>query len=204
MENGNKNEIEVLKSKAVAGETAAQVDLGRTLAAGAIPDLIESVRWFRAAAENGDPEAQYLLAVRYLNGQGVPQDNEEAVTWLKRSADHGHPGAQDSLGVRYATGQGVAQNDVEALSWFRRAAEQGHPVAQFNVGLAYAQGRGIPVDMVEAYAWFCLSAEQGDSVATGAVETVVESLSLDELRRARTLFHRLFAQLKRHPAGLSA
>ena len=201
---GGKQEQEQIRLRAASGDARAQVQLGRTLAAGGVPNLIESVRWFRSAADRGDAEAQYLLAVRYLNGQGVDQDHDEAVKWLRRAAEQGHPGAQDSLGVRFATGQGVPQNDIQALAWFRKAAEQGHPVAQFNLGLAYAQGRGSGVDIVEAYAWFCLSAEQGDGVAAGAVETVVESLSLDELRRARTLFHRLYNQFKNSAVGKAA
>ncbi len=182
-----------LMSRAEAGDPVAQIELARQLAESTVPDLLGAVRWFRAAAEKGNPEAQYLLAVRYLNGQGVEQSPTEAVNWLRRAAEQGHAGAQDSLGVRYATGQGIEQNDIEALRWFRKAAEQGHPVAQFNLGLAFAQGRGGPVDLIQAYAWFCLSAEQGDGVAAGALETILESLTLEELRKARTAFHQLYA-----------
>ena len=182
-----------LKSQAEAGEEAAQLQLARQFADAGVPDLASAAMWFRRAAEQGNSEAQYCLAVRHLNGQGVDQDPAEAVRWLQKASDQGHVGAQDSLGVRYATGQGVAQNEAEALKWFRRAAEQGHAVAQFNLGLAYAQGKGASIDLIEAYAWFCLSAEMGDAVAAGAVETVMESLTVDELRRARVLFHQLYS-----------
>ncbi len=146
----------------------------------------------RTHAETGDPEAQYQLALSYLNGQGVTQNEEQAAFWLRKAAHQGHARAQDSLGVRYSTGEGVQQSDLEALGWFRRAAEQGYPVAQFNLALAYAQGRGTGTNLIEAYAWFCLCAEQGDTAAAGAVETLLESLSLDELKKARVLFHRLY------------
>ena len=193
-----------LKTKAEAGDASAQLQLARQFADGGVPDLVSAAKWFRRAAEQGNTGAQYNLAVRHLNGQGVDQDPAEAVKWLRKAADQGHAGAQDSLGVRYATGQGVTQNESEALKWFRRAAEQGHAVAQFNLGLAYAQGKGGAIDLVGAYAWFCLSAELGDAVAADAVETVVESLTLDELRQARALFHQLYSGFSRNRLSKAA
>lgn len=154
--------------------------------------LAPDVNAICAAAERGDREGQYQLALCYLNGRGVAQDVQEAVRWLRCSAEQGLPEAQDGLGVRFSVGDGVVQDDLEALKWFRRAAEQGYAVAQFNLALAYAQGRGTEVDLIEAYAWFCLCAEQGDVAAAGAVDTIVETLSLEELRRARGLFNRLY------------
>lgn len=156
----------------------------------------------RIAAERGDREAQYQLALCYLNGNGVAQDIQEAVRWLSCAAEQGLAEAQDGLGVRFSVGDGVAQDDGEALKWFRRAAEQGYAVAQFNLALAYAQGRGAEVNMIEAYAWFCLCAEQGDVAAAGAVDTIVETLTLEELRRARGLFNALY--LGFHPARPAA
>lgn len=187
-----------VRGRAEAGEAEAQLELGRQLAGAVTPDIAGAVTWYQRAADQGLAAAQFALAVCYLNGQGVPQDTSRAAILLRKAADQGHAGAQDSLGVRYATGEGVAQNDAEALKWFRKAAEQGHPVAQFNLGLAYAQGRGGAVDLLQAYAWFCLSAELGDAVAAGAAETVVESLTVDDLRRARVIFHKMYAQYGKH------
>lgn len=160
------------------------------------------VKTLRAAAERGDRVGQYQLALTYLNGKGVSQDAQEAVRWLRCAAEQGLPEAQDGLGVRFSVGDGVVQDDREALLWFRRAAEQGYAVAQFNLALAYAQGRGTEVDMIEAYAWFCLCAEQGDVAAAGAVDTIVETLTLEELRRARGLFNSLY--LGFHPTRSAA
>lgn len=188
-------------ARAEDGDPQAQFELACSLAEGPAPNLVESARVLRLAAERGLAAAQYSLGVRFLNGQGVPENVVEAVHWLRRAAEQGHPGAQDSMGVRYATGQGVPTDEAEAFRWFHKAAEQGHVVAQFNLGLAYAQGNGTQPDPVRAYAWFCLSAEQGDVVATGAVETLVESFSLEQLKRARKLFHELFNRYHRKEQG---
>ena len=41
----------------------------------------------RAAAEQGDAEAQFNLGVRYRDGTGVPQDDAEAVRWYRLAAE---------------------------------------------------------------------------------------------------------------------
>ena len=40
----------------------------------------------RQAAEQGHANAQFLLGLRYTNGEGVPQDYVEAHMWLNLAA----------------------------------------------------------------------------------------------------------------------
>jgi len=47
------------------------------------------VYWYRKAAEQEYPVAQYNLGVRYDNGQGVPQDYKQAVYWFSKAAEQG-------------------------------------------------------------------------------------------------------------------
>jgi TPR repeat protein len=44
--------------------------------------MIEAVKWYRKAAEQGFPEAQYGLGVCYANGDGVPKNYMEAYKWM--------------------------------------------------------------------------------------------------------------------------
>jgi uncharacterized protein len=44
-------------------------------------DYVEAVKWFRLGADQGNAEAQYVLANIYEFGQGVTQDYKEAVKW---------------------------------------------------------------------------------------------------------------------------
>jgi len=48
--------------------------------------------WNRA--RQGEPEAQYRLALLYLHGKGVPQSIPAALQWLREAADKGHPAAR--------------------------------------------------------------------------------------------------------------
>ena len=47
------------------------------------PEKTRSAEECREAAENGDPDAQYWLGVRYRDGIGVSQNYREAWTWLR-------------------------------------------------------------------------------------------------------------------------
>ncbi len=119
----------------------------------------------RAAAENGDADAQLRLGVMYDNGQGVAQDYAEAMTWFRRAAAQGNAGAQVALGVMYAGGQGVPQDYAEAMTWYRRAAAQGNAGAQVNLGVMYSKGRGVAQDHAEALVWYRRAAAQDYGLA---------------------------------------
>lgn len=49
-------------------------------------DLVRAADLFRQAAEAGDAEAQYAIAVMLQTGKGQALDPGEAATWLRRSA----------------------------------------------------------------------------------------------------------------------
>ena len=50
----------------------------------------EAVTLFRQSAMQGNPDAQYNLAVAYAFGEGVNQDFNEAVTWYAQAAEQGN------------------------------------------------------------------------------------------------------------------
>jgi hypothetical protein len=52
-------------------------------------DDAEAARWYRLAAEQGQPMAQASLGGCYLNGRGVEKDLVAAHAWLTRSAAGG-------------------------------------------------------------------------------------------------------------------
>jgi uncharacterized protein len=43
-----------------------------------------------SAAEQGDADAQYRLALMYFVGEGTPQDFKAAIKWHKKAAEQGH------------------------------------------------------------------------------------------------------------------
>ena len=52
-------------------------------------DYAEAAKWWRKAAGQGCPDAQYNLGVVYRASRGVPQDYVQAHMWFNLSAAHG-------------------------------------------------------------------------------------------------------------------
>jgi TPR repeat protein len=79
-------------------------------------------------AEDGDPEAQYQLAMRYESGAfGEKQDNEKALYWFRQAAASGHVMAMKSLAHIYQNGLAGTAVDLKAAQYWSekaRAAEK--------------------------------------------------------------------------------
>jgi len=76
-------------------------------------------------ADQGDPEAQYQMGVRFHNGEDFPQDDAQAMQWFLRAAEQGHPTAQSALGAYYWAGRGVPEDLTKAYFWSEIALAEG-------------------------------------------------------------------------------
>lgn len=78
---------------------------------------------FRAAAEQGNVNAQYYTGLMYANGEGTEQNYAEAAKWYQKAAAHDHPDALVQLARLYVTGSGVEADASKAVELFARAAK---------------------------------------------------------------------------------
>lgn len=92
--------------------------------------------WLERAAQGGDAEAQYNLALYMAQGGALESESEAATNWLFSAAQQGLAVAQTELGLRYAKGLGVVIDPVEAHKWFLIAASQKEPAAITNLQLS--------------------------------------------------------------------
>jgi formylglycine-generating enzyme required for sulfatase activity len=104
-------------------------------------------------ANQGRPEAQFVLGSLYTMGKGIPRDPVQAGMWFKAAAEQGYAAAQEVLAVMYLTGNGVGREPALAAQWSYRAAEQGITAAQLRLAKMQALGEGAPKDNVAAYSW---------------------------------------------------
>jgi TPR repeat protein len=92
-------------------------------------DDAEAVRWYRKAAGQGDPSAQYNLGLMYAAGQGVPQDYVEAHMWLNLAASRAAGDDQKKfadlreLFAKKMTAQQIAEAQRRAREWKPRSGE---------------------------------------------------------------------------------
>jgi len=110
----------------------------------------KAVEWYKLAADRGDREAMFALAMFRLQGRGGPRDRDAGAKWLAAAAKLGHPLAAYDLALLYIEGQLFPQDFTRAAELLRAAAQAGLPEAQYALGTLYKQGRGVAKDMKEA------------------------------------------------------
>lgn len=93
----------------------------------------EAARWYRRAARQNYPKAQYNLALLYEDGRGVEQDYKQASQWYVQAAKGGFTKAKNNLGILYVTGKGVRRDNKIAEKLFKQAAQEGDADAAYNL-----------------------------------------------------------------------
>ena len=142
-------------------------------------------------ASSGNPQANNLLGLMYMQGNGVTQNTVQAKTYFAAGARTGHldslqnlniildaeyreelktvkPAAQggDSqsqtrLGRMYEFGHGVDPSPTDAFLWYQTAAAQNDLDGTMNLARAYNFGIGTNQDLIKAEAGYLAAARQG-------------------------------------------
>src|SRR6516165_652217 len=87
-------------------------------------DLNEAdVASLKMQAEEGDPEAQFEVALAYAYGAAVPRNDLSATQWMRKAAEVGFAPAMANLGLMYQEGRGVSRDQKLALQWMQKAAD---------------------------------------------------------------------------------
>ena len=101
------------------------------------------------AAEAGNADAQYELAMGYITGickgQMVDVSSADAYNWMMLAAEQGHATAMENIGRGYLNGyigiavsrQQIPINRKTALSWLQKALVAGAPGAGRELGHYY-------------------------------------------------------------------
>lgn len=147
------------------------------------PDYVKAHFYATMAANQDNPEAQFLLALCYENGIGVAQDKKTALNWYQHAAQNGLPGAKiikegtrvlNKPAMTMDVGwQGSAQykqallelktpstreTGLETLS---EAASLGYPLAEYRLAMEYLQGDGMTQDDAKAFNLLSQAANRG-------------------------------------------
>ena len=83
-----------LRKAALAGYRPAMVALARLHG-----DGFEAAQWWRAAANAGDPEAQFAVGVMYARGEAGSGTARHRRRWFEKAAEQGHAAAQFNIGI---------------------------------------------------------------------------------------------------------
>lgn len=181
--------IEWIQKAALKGYPMAMTALG-TIYSGSIESIPEDKErsrfWTQRAADLGEPDAQYNLALE-IHEEGNAQ---EAIPLYKKAADQGHPMAAFNIGSLYYNGlDGIEQDYAEAVKWFRKSAESGFGMGEYWLGLCYINGLGVESDPEMFRFWMNKALEHGYAEAAEALKDVEATESarqevLEQLKHA--------------------
>ena len=159
-----------------------------TVKAGAPPpNFAEAAKWYRIAAEIGQPYAENRLGVFYRDGTGVETNLQEAVKWLRLAAktapvpefqadlaDAERQLKQAPPAIPVISHAEIFDQDVAQANTLRAALARSPSDFQVKknlaevagkIGLALEKGAWVPQSMTEAAKWYRIAADAGNPVA---------------------------------------
>ncbi|WP_295761866.1 hypothetical protein [uncultured Oscillibacter sp.] len=113
----------------------------------------EALRWYREAAEGGNPNDWFEVGFLYEEGKGTEQDMAYAVSCYQKelARDPDHTGANNYLGRAYFTGKGVPQDYAKAFRHLSVAHDKkGNTWGVFYLAKCCFYGLGTPQDYAKA------------------------------------------------------
>jgi len=102
--------------------------------------------------EMGSGQATAFLAILYMTGNYVREDQHQALLLFQQAAESGNPGGMVYAASMYYQGQGTEPDASAAAYYYQMAADIGVPEAYANLGILYDSGQGVPQDAEEAAA----------------------------------------------------
>ena len=164
IDKGDKKVVPTLEKMA---ETKEQLFAARLLkecyqkGLGVEKNVEKQAYYLEKLAKNGDIDAQYELALLYLNSKKA----EKAVKWFKQASNEGHVGATYYAGWLYFKGEGVKQDKEEAIKLLKMAADKDFVMAQYRLGQIFYEGDGTTKDYDKAAEYITKAAYKNNTEA---------------------------------------
>lgn len=148
------------RNAAEKGNSDAQYNLASPLLT---RDMAQREKWLAASTKQGNPYAQYELALQYYDLAAVylpeigeePKERLRALPLLLSAAERGHVQAMDILGYLHESRSELDKG--VAAEWYLKAAERGYIGGQKHLSQMYLHGKGVKQDWNKAYFWGCLA-----------------------------------------------
>ena len=161
-----KEEIEILRADAFAGDAGAQNDLGCAYSSGdgVIKNQKEAFMWFERSAKQGNKYGQYNTGRYYHYGISVKKDIKKAIEWYEKSALQNFGKAANMLGEIYENGYKpnmvdislkreanivITANPAEAFYWYSIGTYSDEQ-ARFNLGRCFELSIGTEQNLRRA------------------------------------------------------
>ncbi len=136
-------------------------------------NLEEAIKYFKLAADAGEPHAQVELASYYKEGIFFEKNLEKAFQYWKVVAENHHfYDVQVELANCYENGIGTAVDLVEAFKYYKKIARKGGTREQFVVANWYYNGVGVAKNLLKALKWYKIVANRQNEFQTEALHYI--------------------------------
>lgn len=89
-------------------------------------DFTQAAAIIKPLAMNGNPQAQFNLALLYHSGAGISQDEVAAVAWYHKAAENGSLEAQEFLTAGYTEGWFGLPRDMKKAQYWDKKSQANH------------------------------------------------------------------------------
>lgn len=130
--------------------------------------MARGLEYLHRAAEAGSTKAQSVLAMLYLDGQGVQKDEKRAIELFQQAADAGDSSGKVGIAICHIFGRGTGVNESEGLKLLQEAAAEGDSDAAFHLATFSMEGtHGLKQDDEACFRYLKQAAEGGKEAAFG-------------------------------------
>lgn len=128
-------------------------------------DYEQASRYFKIAADEGNPEAQVEYALWLISGIGGPRNYFEAAEYCKMAVDQNEPKALLLYHDFLIKGEGVEKNVNKAILLLKKAADIGLAEAQARYALMLHEGKYLNQNMDESISYAKMAIAKRDRLA---------------------------------------
>lgn len=184
----------------------------------------EALKWYVAAAEDGDAYAQFLLYQQYITSTSEKTE-EIADRWLRSSAENGFPPAEQAYAERLlqdkkgaeaktwllrAKAHGIAAADgpLGGLYFEAKEYEKAYPLldaaksgaAKYRLAVMFERGLGVEIDNYRAYQLYKEASRLGyantkkEMARTDKLKTQREQAYYEAAKRKKRLYKKELAE----------
>ena len=134
------------------------------------PRYVKAYEYFKIAAAQNHPRANWLIGKMLLEGQigkKTEETKEKAFKYLKKAEELGSIAATNTIGLCYLNGliPSILKNEEKAIRYFKKAAKEDYVYAHNNLGKIYEEHG----DLKKAYEHYMVGATLEESWASNKI-----------------------------------
>lgn len=128
--------------------------------AGVTKDEEKAQQYYYIAANAGNAQGQYEVAMAYLLGKnGVQVNVNEAKKYLDLSIAQEEPRAYKLQGDMYYYGIGIDEDNEKAAEWYKKSSDAGNAEASSILANMYLDGIGVTKNETKGYQLYKIAAD---------------------------------------------